>query len=348
MRHRLVFAASVLLSLISTGVLAASQTFTTLDPPNSSETLVLAISANGTIVGYYQAVGSEAYQSFVINPAGNYGFPEIPFAYSTEADAVNNAGSTIGYYYSQGDLQHEYAMAGQNGKVDFFDPPRAKREYTRIGAINNLNEVTGVHTDSHFVEHGFTADLFGTLTVFDAPGAVSTVGISINDSGVVAGGYFTYTGGNPPHAFVRDQVGNITTFDAPGAGTEGNQGTEVTAINSVGQIAGYYGDSNSVYHGFLRGVDGTVTEFDAPDAAGFGTFALGINSAGQVAGYYFDSNEGAHGFLRDQHGNITEFDDPNAGTAQNEGTYSFGISDTGVIAGFYIDGGGIVHGFKRK
>jgi len=348
MHHRLVLAASILLSIISTAVLAASQTYTTLDPPNASETIVFSISENGTIAGYYQATGSQQYESFVISPAGAYKFQEIPFAYSTEVAGVNNGGSTIGYYYSQGDLQHEYAMVGQSGKIDFFDPPRAKRIYTRCGAINNLNEVTGVHTDSHFVQHGFTADLFGMLTVFDPPGSKSTVGLAINDSGVVAGGYFTYTGGNPLHGFVRDQLGNITTFDAPGAGTQGDQGTEVTAINSVGQVVGYYGDSNSVYHAFLRGVDGTVTEFDAPDATGFGTYAYGINSAGEVVGYYFDSTEAAHGFLRDQYGNFTEFDDPSAGTGQYQGTFAFGISDTGVIAGYYEDSEGSVHGFKRQ
>ncbi len=351
MRDRLVFTASVLFALLSSAVLAASQTYTTLDPPNSSETIVQAISANGTIAGYYQPVGSQASQCFVIDPSGNYRFYDIPFAYSTVVYFVNNAGSTTGSYFSQGGLGHEYAR-DHSGKIDFYDPPRAKRTYTRPAGINDLGEVTGEHSDSHFVQHGFTADLFGALTVFDPPGAVSTTGISINDSGVVAGGYFTYTGGNPPHAFVRDQFGNITTFDAPDAGTAGNQGTSAIAINSVGQIAGYYGDSNSINHGFLRGVDGTVTEFDAPDAAqiaNYGTFAAGSNSAGQVVGYYVDSNGLVHGFLRDQHGNFTEFDDPDAsGTGQYQGTYAFGISNTGVIVGFYYDSSSNVHGYKRQ
>jgi len=53
-----------------------------------------------------------------------------------------------------------------------------------------------------------------------------------------------------PHGFVRALNGLITTFDPPGAG--GFQGTQPQAINPRGLIAGYYTDSNNVFHGFLR------------------------------------------------------------------------------------------------
>jgi hypothetical protein len=352
MRHRLVFAASVLLSIISIVVFAASQAkpvaYTSLDPPNAAAAIVETISANGTIAGFYTPIGSEREQSFVISPAGIYRFYQIPFGQSTQASAVNNVGSTTGYYFSQAGA-HEYAMAG-DGKVDYFDPPRARTTFTSPGGINDFDELTGVHTDSDSVDHGFVANLFGTMTLFDVPEATSTGGVSINDTGVVAGFYFS-TANLAHHAFVRDQFGNITPFDAPGAGTGNVQGTFAEGINSAGQIAGYYSDSSTVLHGFLRSPDGTFTTFDAPDAAhhaNAGTVGLGINDAGQIVGYYSDSGNLVHGFLRDQHGNITEFEDPNAGTEANQGTYAFGISDSGIIVGYYYASDNLAHAYKRQ
>jgi hypothetical protein len=348
MRRRFVFAASVLFSLLSTAVVATSQTYTSLDPPNAAAAIVETISANGTIAGFYTPIGSEREQSFVISPTGTYRFYQIPFGQSTQVSAVNNVGSTTGYYFSQVGA-HEYAMAG-NGKVDYFDPPRARATFTSPGGINDFDELTGVHTDSNSVDHGFVANLFGTMTLFDVPEATSTGGVSINDTGVVAGFYFS-TANLAHHAFVRDQAGNITPFDAPGAGTGNVQGTFAEGINSAGQIAGYYADSSTILHGFLRSPDGTFTTFDAPDAAhhaNAGTVGLGINDAAQIVGYYLDKQNLVHAFLRDQRGNVTEFEDPNAGTQANQGTYAFGISDTGIVVGYYYGSDNLAHAYKRQ
>jgi len=55
---------------------------------------------------------------------------------------------------------------------------------------------------------------------------------------------------------VRAPSGTITTFDAPGAGTGPGQGTDCTAINPEGEIAGIYYDTNDVAHGFVRDRNG--------------------------------------------------------------------------------------------
>jgi hypothetical protein len=350
MRHRLVFAASVLIALTSTAVLASSQTYTTLDPPNSNYAIVYAISANGTIAGFYERNGSSREESFVINPAGVYAFYSIPYGYSTEVYAVNNFGSTTGkYYFGVGGGGHEYAR-GATGKIEYLDPPRQSYTPTEFGGINNLNQVTGTYVDSSGLDQGFVANLFGNLTLFDVPGASSTFGGRINDSGVIDGLYYVATD-RADHAFVRDQFGNITAFDVPGAGTGVAQGTAASGINSSGEIVGYYVDSGYNYHGFLRAPDGTITTFDAPDAGtgdGYGTLGLGINDAGQITGFYVDSSTVIHGFLRDQYGNITEFAEPNAGTGINQGTYAYGIGNTGIIVGYYYDSSSNIHAFKRQ
>jgi len=105
--------------------------------------------------------------------------------------------------------------------------------------------------------------------------------------------------------YVTAQSGKIIEFDAPGA-TE----TIPSGINSANSTAGYYTDSQYVYHGFIRDTSGNLTSFDEPDAAQgayLGTLPLGINDAGEVAGYYTPlSNPSSYqGFIRDAAGNFT-------------------------------------------
>jgi hypothetical protein len=61
----------------------------------------------------------------------------------------------------------------------------------------------------------------------------------------------------------------------------------------VGDIVGYYIDSNRAYHGFLLS-NGVYTNIDDPQSSGL-TVAKGINDAGLITGYYL--GQGSHGFL---------------------------------------------------
>ena len=51
---------------------------------------------------------------------------------------------------------------------------------------------------------------------------------------------------------MRDRNGVLTEFDVPGAGTGLFQGTTAYNIAPNGAVAGYYVDSNNVFHGFVR------------------------------------------------------------------------------------------------
>ena len=105
-------------------------------------------------------------------------------------------------------------------------------------------------------------------------------------------------------------------------------------------IAGYYIDSNFVYHGFLRALDGTFTTFDAPGAGtqqGVGTQTQGLNLEGATTGNYLDASYVSHGFLRAPDGTFTTFDAPGAGTGFLQGTVATSINDLGQIVGQYID-----------
>jgi hypothetical protein len=201
-----------------------------------------------------------------------------------------------------------------------------------------------------------------TITKFDAPGAGTAAGQGtfangMNDSGAITG--FIRDPNAARHAFLRAPDGTFTIFDDPAAGTcsiscgtIGNgQGTRAYAINSSGQIVGFYTDNSARCHGYVRAANGTFTQIDAPDAgtgpAPQGTFPseftpAGINPAGAIIGLYVDANSVQHGFVRASGGKITEFD-PSGSIFTNPNA----INEPGQITGFYFDANLVGHGFLR-
>jgi hypothetical protein len=223
-----------------------------------------------------------------------------------------------------------------------------------VGNFLKLNEDQSVL----FHYHGFIRNPNGSLTFFDPPGSQETdiPTNSINDLGAITGDYWLCSADLSScavHGFVRTPSGKYITFDAPGAGPDGyaGGGTYPQGINNLGEVSGYYGDANSVYHGFVRSADGRVTTFDVPttctgtsnpppDCAGNGTFPANVNVLGRVVGSYYGEDGNPHGFWRDADGSITRFDAPGA----NYFTVPGAINDWGQITGIVYDPNVVVHG----
>src|SRR5271165_1206929 len=138
----------------------------------------------------------------------------------------------------------------------------------------------------------------------------------------------------------------IIIFDLPDAGTGAYQGTIPYCINTVGEVVGWYVDSNYVAHGFLRSAHGSVTTFDPTNS--MGTTVNGNNPEGAITGYYGDAQGVNHGFLRASDGSFTTFDAPDAGAGQGQGTYGNSINPAGDIVGSYTDSNGVSHGLVRS
>jgi hypothetical protein len=175
---------------------------------------------------------------------------------------------------------------------------------------------------------------------------MGTLGLNINASGEIAGGYIDFNGVD--HGFLRTADGLITTFDVPGTGTAAGEGTQIGGVdnlNKSGAVSGTYVDGHSVSHGYLRAADGIITTFDVPGAGtapGQGTVSSGINDSGVIAGVYGDASGVNHGFLRTSDGTITTFDVSGAA-----GTVVENISGAGEIVGVYVDTRRVNHGFVR-
>lgn len=211
------------------------------------------------------------------------------------------------------------------------------------------------------------------FTVLDAPGAFSTFIKQINDSGEAVGDYidknanifhFLYSGtrfstinfGIPRGtliginnsgqilfngAFVdasRNSCGVLlgpggVDICAPGADL-GCCGTQVSALNDSGQVAGSFLDAAGEEHIFIYSA-GTYSVFDAPGhtATGGGNLIKAMNASGQVAGWFFNTGDAdQQGFILSG-GNYTFFGSP----AGLHSTQVLGINASGQVVGYALD-----------
>jgi uncharacterized membrane protein len=100
----------------------------------------------------------------------------------------------------------------------------------------------------------------------------------------------TYSDSNGLHGFLDDH-GVFTTIDVPFPGA---RNTQLSAINSQGQIVGSYMDASFNVHGFLLS-GGIFTTIDVPGSDY--TAANGMNNKGQIVGFFQVFFQGGHGFL---------------------------------------------------
>ncbi len=300
----------------------------------------------------------------------------------TIAIATNATGDIAGLYFNPAATYHGFVCTAPctSATMTTFEATTAAglNQGTVPIGINAAGAIAGLYEDPNGVTavlpysalHGFVCAnpcTSSTITPFNVPGAPTTMGnrgtsgISINDNGVIVG---NWTDVNALfHGFVRTATGTITIFDAPNAGTGSHvdQGTFPIAVNTAGEITGFYKDATSLNHGFVCSAPCTpataITPFDVSGAIansglfGGGTIPLSINTAGVIVGSYADANRVYHGFVRAATGTITTFDAPGASTITGSGlirgTAAISVNTAGDITGFYVDASGVFHGFVR-
>jgi hypothetical protein len=209
-------------------VRAADGTFTKFNPTGGSEPEAIGLNAKGKVTGWYYTGG---------NTAGFVGSPEGKMKQLTvEGIAINTRGAVTGTDNSQGFVR------SASGKMETFQGPNDPST-TNPTSINDSGTVVGYGATVCGISYGFSRDSQGDMTSIDPPDGYDSQVHGINDKGAMTGSY--YYGGY--HGFVRDAGGTYTTFDMTGA----TYGTYPQGINTKGEVAGYYLDSNDVYQGFV-------------------------------------------------------------------------------------------------
>ena len=249
-----------------------------------------------------------------------------------------------------------------------FDVPNATVTYPT--GINSAGQITGYYQDATST-HGFVRDRKGAVVAFDPPGSNYTFPTSITSEGQITGYYANLNATSPPivyHGFLRKPDGTMLSFDAPAALPSPlplyYQGIFPAAVNSAGQITGYYVDPAGLQYGFLREPDGTITPItDDPSDPGHPGFCgiqpcgaflspKAISANGGITGFYSLSigiDEYRYGFERQRNGNIVRFTaSPNPIVRKDEQTFPYFINPEAQITGSISSPGGIrIHGFLR-
>ena len=266
-------------------------------------------------LGAWAATSADAGISYDLTDLGTLG------GTNSFANGINNAGEVVGssflpansdqhpFLYVSGTM-HDLGVSGSGS------------------GINTAGEVTGTYRagiDFHaFVySNGGIGDL-GSL------GGLSE-GVSINDSGDIAGYVETSKGGFNHAALLHDQ-------SIQDLGTLGGNSSYASGINNAGQIVGHSDISkdpnNTTFHAFLY-ANGTMRDLGT---LGGDSMANGINQGGEIVGAASPAGNERQEAVVFNNGSITDLG--NLGGMSN----AQAVNDLGQVVGFSFTASGAEHG----
>src|SRR5262245_16967392 len=215
-----------------------------------------------------------------------------------------------------------------------IDVPAELGSSTSAYGINNLGVLAGnfVTVEGNLGGFIFQRRQFVHVTVAGADPADHGALNDVNDLGQAVGAFADGVTG-VEHSFIRQRNGQITvladaTPDAPL--------TEVTGINNLGTMVGFYFDADFTAHGFTLFRNAYKT-YDYPGA--LRTILTRINDRGQITGIRLDADGHRRGFVL-HNGHTTTLDVPGS-----LNTRTGGINNRGDVVGYYDDAAGIAHGY---
>jgi hypothetical protein len=303
-------------------------------PLQRQGTFATDINDSGVIVGFY-IDSDQVHHGFLRDPNGPIttfdapgagsglqppvmGHPELLSGQGTIATAVNDAGTTIGYFFDSKNVKHGF-VRDKLGAFVVFDFPGSGG--TIPEGINNAGQIAGAY--------------------YDPPKVIDTPTMHSYSSGAV-------------NCFQRENDGQMHSCDIPGASEGPTQGPWPETINADGVIFGWDQEGNGS-RGFIRDVGGryatysfsapsyepieaadsetpTACDIEANTSVQLSTPTRAENSAGAdlttlVPGRYRGAicekvihgavltgrrtergNKNYRGFIRDAHGDLTVFD----------------------------------------
>jgi len=246
-------------------VLSADGTFTEFDVSGAGTgmwqgTWPQNINTKGMITGSYTDAGN-ANHGFARTPDGTIQSFD-PAGAGTGAgqgtvvagvDALNNAGTTTGWYIDTNDVEHAFVRTALGVITTFNDPGAGTGagDGSSGGTINSQGMVAGNYCYSSNQWFPFLIAPDGTITDFSVPAEMSggAPAMDIGPSGTILGYYFDASGA--AHGYMRFTWGNFVLFDDPQAGTASGQGTFPMTFKGGNTITGYYVGPNNVVHGFV-------------------------------------------------------------------------------------------------
>lgn len=264
---------------------APSYSFRTVDDQKDPTfNQLLGINDFGRIAGYFGSGASAAHPNRGFTVAapysqGRFRNENFPGAAQTQVVAINDSGTTAGFYVDpQGD---NFGWVLKQGVWKVVIDPHTTGNVNQVLGINNEGKAVGFYTTGaantpHAFEFNFHADTYSAIRI---PGATSSTATGINNFGAISGFYTNKAGATLGFVLYR---GHLTSFSGPGS-----TNTMAFGINNFFKVVGSYTVGNAT-HGFVRS-NGKLTTVDDPNGVGT-TIINGLNNHGQLVGFYTTDN----------------------------------------------------------
>lgn len=139
------------------GFLHSDGRYTKFDYPTAGYSIApQGINNFGQVVGGYCPAAScpggplpSAYAFLLQN--GTYTTLDFPGALATQANAINDSGSIVGFFMDSSTMLHAYLY--QSGVFTRLDFPNS--QWTAALGIDNAGSISGIYEDNNLVTHGF-------------------------------------------------------------------------------------------------------------------------------------------------------------------------------------------------
>ena len=221
--------------------------------------------------------------------------PSVPNSASTAAFGINDKDVITGGWIDPSGVEHGFVGPLNGTSYKSFDDPNAPGPGTEARGINNNGYIAGFSNSSKGSAASyvpFERDSKGTITEIAKKGSLlNDLVQGLNNQGnEFAGSYvnssFAYVGylGSGGQFKKAIKLSGIT-----------NTGFAARAVDSAGDVVGWFYDSASVQHGFLLS-GSTATQIDYPASNAAWTVLEGINDKGTITGYWSDTSNALHGF----------------------------------------------------
>ena len=218
--------------------------------PGSVQTQVTGLNNVGTTVGFWSN------SNLGVGMDSNFGFTDVGGTFTNVNNpntatttpvfnqllGVNNSNIAVGFYTDAAGVTHGYTynIGTMTFSADINDPMAVGN--TTAAAINNAGNIAGFYVDAAGNMNGFFYN-GATFTTIDAPGAMDTALLGLNDLGEAVGVQTLASGAMD--GIVCDVFTDMCqALDDPnGIGT-----TTFNGVNDHGQIVGFYvnGQGNTI------------------------------------------------------------------------------------------------------
>ena len=291
--------------------------------------------ASGHIGGSY--IDTEGiHHAYVLYRNGDFYSVDPPIAGKLElfrVHGINDTGLVVFRAKAAGDILRSYVST-----IHEAHELRVPNSISTEGwNINTDGSVVGFYDSADGRRHGFIAEpavpvepestgFEYTYESIEVPG-VDFLALTASSDFEDYAGYTRSADGEKTVAFTLIN-GEFKTYEY-----DGSQDTRFYALDNNGDAAGYYQDSDGLYHGVIL-ENGELRQYDFPGA--IQTEIYGISDAtGALTGNFIDDSGVRRGFSGDK---IIEA--PGASV-----TYADFVGDLGAVVGSYVDNEGAYHGY---